>query len=385
MAQDVAILDFGSSKITVLIGERGINNTICLKGMGQCDYAGFGGGEWFEPAQLSYVLGHAITNAETNSGTKIESLYIGVPGEFTTNVVKELSMGLNKRRKVTEADVDALYNTGNDFYGQSEFAVVNIQPVYFELDDDKRTLVPYGNVCAKLGTLASYTLAETKFTKFVTSLIKGLGIISMEFVSSCLAEVLFLFSEEERDKSVVLFDIGYITSNVIVGKGDGLLALNNFSMGGGHIAGDLAKCLGISFTQAESLKRKVILSLSAGDGDVYEIGAGDTVRTFKASEVNEIVVERLKIIAKAITKCLKLCPYEYPDFIPYYLTGGGISYIRGAKEVMSKQLGRSIEIIAPDIPQINKPNLSASWGLLDLAIRSETPVKKGFFAKLFHK
>ncbi len=51
MAQDIAVLDFGSGKIDVLIGERGVNNTICINGMGECDYAGFADGEWFEPDQ----------------------------------------------------------------------------------------------------------------------------------------------------------------------------------------------------------------------------------------------------------------------------------------------------------------------------------------------
>lgn len=41
MTRDVAVLDFGSGKITVFIGERGVNNTINIIGMGEANYAGF--------------------------------------------------------------------------------------------------------------------------------------------------------------------------------------------------------------------------------------------------------------------------------------------------------------------------------------------------------
>ena len=46
MAHETAILDFGSSKITVLIGERGVNDTINVKGFGASKYAGFGNGDY---------------------------------------------------------------------------------------------------------------------------------------------------------------------------------------------------------------------------------------------------------------------------------------------------------------------------------------------------
>ena len=59
--------------------------------------------------------------------------------------------------------------------------------------------------------------------------------------------------------------------------------------------------------------------------------------------------------------------------------------MRGAKDVLSRQLGRNVEIVAPKLPQVNRPNLSSAWGLLDMAINNEEPVKKGFFARLFKK
>lgn len=381
MAHDTAILDFGSSKITVLIGERGVNDTISIKGMGECNYAGFGKGEWYAPESLAHVVGRAISIAETNAGIKITKLYVGVPGEFSSVVVKDVSTTFNKRRRVNDNDVFELMNAGDDFDSALN-EVINIQPIYYTLDNDRRLLQPVGMQSTKLGGTLSYILAETKFTKLVRAIFAGFDIQDIEFVSSVLAESIMLFDEEQRDATAVLIDIGYITSTVAVVRGDGLLSMASFSMGGGHIAGDLAMALKISFTEAETLKRKVVLSINAGDDDIYEITGKDGVKTLPAKLVNEIVAHRVQVIGKAIAKCLSIAEYEYPDYIPYSLTGGGICFIRGAKDILSQQLNRNIEIATSSLPQNNRPNQSSAWGLLDLAIANDEPVKKGFFAKL---
>lgn len=381
MAHETAILDFGSSKITVLIGERGVNDTINVKGFGASKYAGFGNGEWVKPEELGEAINKAITAAESNSGIKITHLYVGVPGEFTAVDCREVNVALPKRRKINDNDVLALMDAGDDF-DQSVSEVINIQPIYYNLDNDRRLLQPVGVISSKLGGVLSYITAEVRFSGFIRKILADMGIASVEYVSSVLAESLLLFDETERDNTAVLIDVGYFTTSVAVIRGDGILSHGSFSLGGAHITGDLAEALGISFTDAENLKRKVVLSINASDNDIYEIGGDNGVKTLSASLVNEIVIHRVFVIGKMVEKCLEMCKYETPDYIPYSLTGGGISYIRGAKDVLSQKLGRNVEVVTPRLPQVNKPDMSSSWGLLDMAIKNDVPVKMSFFEKI---
>ena len=99
-------MDIGSAKITVMVGTRGVNNTICVKGLGECEYAGYEDGEWYQPDELINAVERAISLAQTDAHTKIRHLYIGVPGQFTVTQCKEVTMSLNRRRRVTDADVD---------------------------------------------------------------------------------------------------------------------------------------------------------------------------------------------------------------------------------------------------------------------------------------
>ena len=381
MAQeDVAILDFGSGTITAIIGRRGLNNGLDICGKGETEYAGFCEGEFFKPDQLGQAIAHAINMAETTAKSKITKLYIGVPGDFSVCACKDVELNFGaKRHKITSSDIEELHGRGNTFRDNT-YTLINVQPVYYKLSNERRLIEPVGLISGKLCGHISYILAETKFINLITNIMNVLGFDDIEFVSSVLAETLFLFDDIKRDQYVVLVDVGFITTSVAVARGDGLLSLHSFSLGGGNIAGDLANYFHIPFAEAEALKRRAALTLAVNENDYYEVSA-----KYPAAVVNDIVSARISVIAKTVLKCMDLCEYVIPDSIPYSLTGGGITYIRGAKEVFSDKLKKPVEIVAPKIPQMEVPGWSSSLGLLDLALNVYEPKEKGFFAKLFNK
>ena len=105
--------------------------------------------------------------------------------------------------------------------------------------------------------------------------------------------------------------------------------------------------------------------------------------SLSATQVNDVVIARMNKLAKTINKCLSSC--DLPPSATYCLTGGGISYIPGAVDFLSKKTDRQFEIAAPDLPQMNKPHLSSALSLMDMVLGAESAPqrKKGLFAKLF--
>lgn len=376
--KEVAILDFGSSKITVLIAERGVNGTFNIKGTGEVEYAGFYEGEFLEPEKVSLAVGLAINNAETTARSRITKLYVGVPGEFTTVVCKESVINFPKKKKITDDDINQLFFVGNIYKKHPTHTVINNTPIYFTLDDNRRIIEPRGLQTTRLGGLVSYSLAETNFLDFVENMLQDLGIRSTQYISATLAESLFLFEPEIRDRYALLVDCGHITTSVMLVRGDGLLFQNSFSIGGGHITGDLSQCLKITFYQGESLKRKIVLSLLADDSDYYEVAGKDYMMPFSAKTANEIVTERIDVIVSYILKCFAKCEYDFPEYIPVYLTGGGLCYIKGVRDYLAKKLGRKVEVVSPPIPQLNRPHFSTSLGVLDIALDLENGLANTF-------
>lgn len=381
---DVAVLDVGSEKITLFYGNKSVNDTFNIKASSSIPYAGFADGEWLDENALAEVIGKAVEDVQSVTKTKIRKLFVGVPGEFTTTVVKEVEIMLDRRRRVVDRDIDELFDKGNTYKTHKRYATINCAAIYYVLDDNRRIIEPRGLATDRMKALVSYVLCERKFAKKINEIVDSLKISEVEFVSAAWAEVMYLFEDEQRDKSVILLDVGYITSSIIMARGDGLLYMSSFSCGGAHITGDLTLGLDIPYPHAEQLKTRLDLNRDVSVDDKYQVVVKGEQFTYSAVEVNEVAKARLDFLAEVVNGCLEKCEYECPAHIPLYLTGGGLYGMRGAKEILSKCVNRSVEFVEPHDPKFAKPYYSSTLGLMDIAVK-HTDAFEGFWQRIFKK
>ncbi|MBE5746386.1 MAG: hypothetical protein E7359_03775 [Clostridiales bacterium] len=383
--RETAVLDIGSSKVSVMIAEKGINNTFNIKSSSEEDYDGYASGEFFSEDSLKNAIINAVKKAGENLRYRIKKVYISVPGEFSYCLTKEVNVTFPKRKKIKDSDIFEIFDSSQNF-DENSF-VINRSPIYFILDDNRKVLNPVGEVTSKLNILISYILTDKSFIELISKIFTELNIFDLDFVSASLSEALYLTEPETRDNGLVLIDCGYISTSVSLVKGDGLLALKAFSMGGGHITGDLCQCLNLSFNQAEMLKRKVVLSLDATDNDFYEVNIDGNMQPVSAKLVNEIILARLDMFGDVFNKILNSIEFNTQNkpFIPILITGGGLNYLKGAKDYLSKQMGKNLEYIAPSVPQMNKPHYSGILSILDIALMQEKNIKKSLFQRIFKR
>lgn len=380
MAKYVSVLDFGSSKISVMIAESGINNTFNIRGTGEVEYAGFYNGSFVEPEKLYEAIASCILKAETNSGLKIEKLHIGVPAEFTFVECKNSSVAFNKKVKIGDEEVADLFSLASRDVKHDGATIISRSPIYFLLDDSRKVIDPKGEVSTRLSGLVSFVLADNRFIELIDSIIQNMGLKEVEYVSSSLAESMYLLDPQVRDSGAILIDVGYLTSFVAHVKGDGLISLSQFSVGGGHISADLCQVLQISFKEAENLKRKVVLSLAATDSDFYEVNVNGDITPVSAKLTNEIVSSRLDMIVDLINRCL--VKMKGNNYLPIFITGGGVCLLKGGKDYISKGVGENVEVLSSKVPQLSKPTYSSVLGLLDLALKENKTKKVGLFQKI---
>lgn len=377
------VLDFGSSKITAMVAQRGVNNTFNIQGTGEVEYAGFYHGDFIEPDKLEESIETVITKAQVNSGVEIDKLYVGVPAEFAFCQTKSTGVSFQKRTKITQNEIMALFDIASKEMQVETHSIINRSPIFFMLDDNRKTMNPNGQITNKLSAEISFIYAENNFISKITEILSNLNIYNIEFISSSLAEAIYLLDPEVRDTGAVLIDCGYITTSVAFVKGDGLIGLSSFSLGGGHITMDIANILKIKFKDAENLKRKVVLSLDASDSDFYEITTDNgTVSPVSAKLTNEIVSSRIDMVASLVMRALTSMKANSNTYLPMYLTGGGLCYLKGGKDYFSKLLASNIEILTPQVPQLNRAHFSSVLGLLDLALSQNQERKLTFKEKL---
>ncbi len=369
MKESTAVIDIGSSTIVTLIGECGVNDTFKILGKGEISYAGFQDADFLEPDSLKYAIAQSISNAEITSESKVTSVYIGVPGEFCTCVTKSVNLTFPRAKRVSKFDVDNIYKTGNSFEADAKYAVINNSVVYYELDNMRRVIEPLDEKAKSITGLISYILAEKRFISLLKSIFKDLRIEIAGFISSTLAECLYLFENSVRDRYVLLVDVGYITTTVALSRGNALLYINSFSLGGGYITSDLSQCLKISFNEAERLKHKIVLGWNPRECDTYEVEGEEIMQSYSAKATNEIVADRVEMICDYIGKCLERCRYDLPEFLPVHFVGGGFNFIHGIKTIISKKLKRRIEFINTIKNREIRPYDASEEGMLNMLLR----------------
>ena len=361
--KQVAVIDVGSSKITALIGERGINKTFIVKARKEYAYEGFADGAFFDVAAVKRIL-FAAAAFITNVINKGEiCVYVGVPGEFTKVAVKNSQISFASKKRITDADIDALFDSAF-VPASARYSLINRSAIVYELDDYRRLANPVGATSQILKGTLSFIVCSNYFMETVKNTLRAAGISEVECVSTSLAEVMYLIDPESRDRIVMFLDVGYISSTFSLVQGDGILYQRSFPYGGGYITAALTQKFDLSFDSAEELKRKV--NLSAVNGKDYDLISLSDNSYQNAEQARLTVKESLDSLCEEIENCMENSGYTIPEYVPLLITGGGITYLRGAKEHIANRTGLSIEIVCPKVPLMDKPTESSVLSLLDL-------------------
>ena len=86
---------------------------------------------------------------------------------------------------------------------------------------------------------------------------------------------------------------------------------------------------------------------------------------------NEVAGYRIDELAQVIAKCIQMYNKEYLVYLPIYLTGAGISKIKGGRDYLAKCLGRNITYGVPPLPGKDKPEFASIYALANSALSSQ--------------
>ena len=292
-------------------------------------------------------------------------MYVGVPSAFTRVFVKDSQISFPKKKKITETDVADLFDSAF-MLPSVERTLINRSAVVYELDDFRKVANPVGEVSEILKGKLSFIVCENYFINEVKPALVSAGFNKVEFVSSALAEALYLIDADLRDRIAVILDVGYITTSFSIIQGDGIIYQKEIAFGGGYITAALTEKYDLDFSVAEKLKRRINLARSS-DG-ATDLIATDDGKYFSADELKATVSRSLDDLCESVADAFEGSGYDVPEYVPLKITGGGVALLRGAKEHVSGRLNIPVEVLLPKVPLSEKPTESSLLSLLDFAI-----------------
>ena len=369
--KDIVVLDVTSRLISAIVGVKKAQSVFGIKSIVEKEQSGYADGQWFDEAEMVTTVKSVLAEAMRSANSRSKRLFVGVPGEFVSVVSKRVSVRLDRRRRIADDDIDYLLQKGNDF-GPSDFVLINTSAVYFSINGDEKLYADVRGMYAdSVDACISYVLAERRFVKTFDRIGEELGFSDVRYVASNWAECVALLDNEQRENTYVLIDVGYLSSSVSIAKGEGVLDMKSFSLGGAHISADICEALDVPFEYAEEAKDIVDINLNYSENKWLVKRDGQEI---KACEVVPIVKSRLDVFADIILNILDGFSENTSSYLPIYLTGEGIASMRGARKYLSEKIGKNIELVTPKLPGFMNAEDSSKTALLLMA---DTLLKTG--------
>lgn len=372
MRNITAAIEFGTSKIICVIGRTKSIGRFEVLGSGEARYEGIKNGKWLKPTNVAEAVAKALDNAERKTKKRVKEVYIGVPGVFC-KVVSKNGYASVTTAQVERQDVEKLIDDAANFNDDSKYTVVTSTPIYFLLDDGKYYVDVIGSKTKELRGMISFVLVRKSLVDNITKLLNNLNVKVKGFIPEILAESLFLVPPEERDCSAVLLNVGYYDTNVTVVYGDAIVYNKTIHAGGMHISNDLSIVMGMDVDLAEQIKKRYCFGLENSGIKLYDYAKQKSGRLqkFNHAMVSEVIDARVEHLCRLICSALEQSPLTIARRTRIFLSGGGLSMMKGTKDILQKQLKRQVRISRIEALQLSTPNYYVALALLDYVFESD--------------
>lgn len=374
MKTTVAAIDFGTSKIVTLVASHSNLQRCDIIGAGIANYDGYIAEGWNNPGALDECILSSIQDAERNLPSKVREIYVGVPAPFTRVHVREVAVALKgtdptvSPDDVTKLFAEAEKELGTDLLRTG--VLVHTSPAWFMVDGGKKTLEPVGLKGRELRGLISLIVADRFFVDEVHSRLINLGYQVAGFFSTAAGESNLFLPQEERDHMSVLIDIGYLTTDVMICEGDALLSLTSIDMGGGNLSAELAYGLELSMKEAEEkVKRKYVFGIDSPT-ETFEVPGLDNQKplSYTRKRVEEVLLPQVDELCEEINAAIENSGVKLGNWSKVYLTGGGLSFNRGARDYIASKIGHAVRETIKPTSTLTSYVFASSLGLIDLIV-----------------
>ena len=377
----VAVLDIGSSEVSLIVGQRGVNGTLNVRYIARNKYNGFAECRFFDEKNLEEAVLSCLKTVCEALKTPVDEVYVGVPGAFVRLENRKFKLVFDRKKRITDRDVEDLFSSGREHVDIYGFEIISETDIYFALDDNRKVFHPEGEDSSLLGGYLNYTLCSVYFTKIIRVILDKAKVKIEKFIFDALAESLFLIDEKSRENPSLIIDCGYITTTAAITLGNGIVAKHSEDFGGGIIAYWIVKSFDIDPETADKLQRKLNLSLTKQAEQTYKIENMNGYDEYSVEEVNAAATEAIDEFIENLEAFVIENSSKLRSGLGVYITGGGLSYIRGIREYFSTKLGVPVEILKPEIPSYSKPEEASELSELNYALdeQEKENKKRGFF------
>lgn len=373
-------LDIGTTKIATVVGFRNDDQKIEVIGYGKVESVGVKHGVIENLTQTTEGIIKSTEIAENRSETEIGSVYAGIAGRHIKS--SEYRFAIKRKTNhddiISQDEVDKMCDKIHTMLLPPDEKIIAVIPQCFFVDGHETT-DPVGHIGSIIdGYFQVVTGNEVEINKIIRC-VRDAHLDLEDITLEPLASGLSCLSKEERDRGVVLVDIGGGTTDVAIYYRGNPVYTQVIPFGGNSITKDIASVCHITDELAEKLKIQYGTCLEDKSNQNNRI----SIPQFQGAEPTQITEPALaKIIfarvmdyiIKPVKEAIENSPYSSKLMGGVVLTGGG-AMLRHLKELFQYELVRPTRIGHPEYgfvqtlqTELKSPMYSTALGLLKYAI-----------------
>ncbi len=372
-------LDIGSSKISVLIGERLTNDVINIVGVGKAPAKGVDKGSVTDLDSVVSAILEALSRAEDMADCKVSSVNLSISGNHIESLNESGTWAIEEH-EVTSYDVESVLHNARSIKIRDDQRLLHVIPQEYSIDSQGRINNPVGLSGVKLKADVHLIMCHNDLVKNLEKAVERCELQIDQLVFSGVASSSATLSEDEKELGVCVVDIGSGTMDISVYIAGSLRHSTVLDYAGNSVTNDIAIAFSAPPTSAEEVKVKYG-SLNCDRIDASEMielpsVGGRPARSLQRQMLADVIEPRyselLGMVKKELFKLDKSFETEglQQQLAAGIVLTGGAAQIDGLIEVAEKVFDNmQIRIAKPFNMQglagdVDSPAYSTALGLL---------------------
>lgn len=353
MSRTVVGIDVGTTKICTMVAEVRSDGKTNILGIGLTPSKGLDRGVVVNIDDAVAAISTSVEKAERLSGYRIATAYVGIAGRHISSLNSRGVVAISRPdHEITGNDVARAVESAQAVAIPTQREVIHVIPRAYIVDGHENIRDPIGMSGYRLEVETHIVTGEVMAIQNLIKSVERAGVQIDDLVLQPLASAESVLSVEDKDRGVVLVDIGGGTTDVAIFIQGGIWHSVVLPIGGNQITNDLVYVLHTPHNTAEYLKLRYGAAIAGeppeGEEDLIdsESFAPGERQQISRSYMNQIIEARCDQLVDLIGAEIRRSGYEGLLPAGIVLTGGS-SQLPRLDELTREMLGMPVRIGVP--------------------------------------
>ncbi|KAB8142047.1 cell division protein FtsA [Chloroflexia bacterium SDU3-3] len=385
MAQRTIVgIDVGTTKVCAIVAQVQPNGRLNVLGVGLTPSKGLDKGVVVNIDDAVNAIATSIEKAERVSGYRIGAAYVGVAGRHIASLNSNGVVAVARNdHEITRQDVSRAVENAQAIAIPTQREVIHVIPRAYIVDGNSGIRDPVGMSGFRLEVETHIVTGEVMAIQNLIKSVQRGGVEIDDLVLQPLASGEAVLTEDDKDRGVVLVDIGGGTTDIAVFVQGGIWHTSVVAVGGNHFTNDIALVLQTPYHTAEYLKLKYGSAIADEPQDTTEdlidveaFAVGERQQVSRQT-LNQVIQARAEEVVELIYNEIRRSGYEGMLPAGIVLTGG-TSLLPRFDELMREMLGVPVRIGVPSdlgglADALDSPPYATAVGLVRWGARHGLP------------